>query len=333
MKRTLLSLLALISIGTVAQAQMRYSFTTQTGQTYTPLTGGTNIANYIWDDPAVSAPLGFNFILNGVPTDSFHIQTYSYIPFFTSSGINTATDSINGFMAMEADLFDRANNDSTATMGVSPITYAVTGSAPNRVFKLDYTNAGFYEDTLNVNSVNFQVWWYEGSNAVELRYGPSTISPANLTRFFYFGNGGPLVGVVNKVAVATGDGKMYHLKGDPAAPTLDSTDASASTANSLTSYPASGTVYRFTPTSTGINLNEVMATARSLKLYPSAATTAITVEWGGAQGEAYQIIAANGQQVAAGRLQRGTQSIPVNTLTAGAYHLRLSGGSHQFLKH
>ena len=331
MKRTLLSILALLSIGTASQAQLRYSFSTQTGQTYTPLTGGTNIAPYVWDDPAVAAPLGFNFNLNGVATDSFYLQTVSFIPFFTSSRVQSMSDSINGFMAMEADLYDRANAG-TGTTGLSPITYAVTGATPNRIFKLDYANAGFYDDSLNTDFVNFQVWWYEGSNIVELRYGPSNITAANATTLFYYGNGGPLVGVLNKVDPSTGTGRVYHLKGNPASPTIDSVQLTATTVNSLTAYPASGTVYRFTPGTTGIELTEAMAAARSMKLYPSAATTTINVEWNGAQGEAYQIVSATGQQVAAGRLQRGTQSIPVNALAAGTYHLRVAAGSHQFVK-
>lgn len=333
MKKLLLFAAAALLTTAPAFAQFRYTFTTQNGQAYTPLTTGTDLTGgAIWDDNDYSAPLGFTFVLNGKSITSFNLTMAAQsIPFISAS--TNFSDSINAFFPLLTDFVDRSYYDTSATAGRSPIRYVVDGSTPNRVFKAEIFNAGFFGDTTGVDSVNLQVWMYEGSNAVEFRYGPSRLTPANLPNHFFFGNGtGPAVGLANGIDPNSGAGTFYTLTGAPTAPTLDSFQITSSTAPSLNAYPASGTVYRFTPTTTGTSISEAVAAARALKLYPSVATTAINVAWSGAEGEAYQIVSTTGQQVAAGRLQRGAQSIAVGGLTVGTYSLRVAGGGHMFVK-
>ncbi len=339
MKKLLLSALAVLAVGT-AQAQFRYTFSTQTGQTYTPLTAGTDLTGgQVWDDDDFSAPLGFSFVLNGDTTTTFNLVMNGTTPFIAST--NNFTDSLNAFLPLESDLIDRGYFDTTTAVpvGRSPIRYLVTGTAPSRVFKAELFNVGFFDDTTNADSINLQVWMYEDSSILELRYGSSLLSAGNVP-FYFGGNPGPVVGLVNNVDLTTGAGYIYHLAGATAAPALDSFLATSGPSTSLNNYPLSGTVYRFKPKPTsstgggggGTSISEAVAAARALKLYPTQATAAITVEWGGADGEAYEIISAGGQQVRAGRLQRGTQSIGVSDLATGAYYLRLAAGAHLFMK-
>lgn len=334
MKKLLLSAVALLTIGS-AQAQFRYSLTTQTGQTYTPLTTGTDLTNgaFSWDSEDYTTPLTFPFVLNGQPTSDFILLMGNDGTFIATS--SSIFDPLHAFIPLESDLVSR--NGTGAASG-SPIRYLVTGSAGSRIFKAEVVNAGFWDDNNNgADFVNFQIWMYEGTNVVELRYGPSSLHATSYADYFPYGHTGPVVGLANGVNSLTQQGKIYNLAGSPSAPTRDSLEYDVlpnGTDNTLAGFPANGTVYRFTPTgATGTSIGEApAATAGALKLYPTAATTVITVEWSGADGEAYQILSATGQRVAAGQLQRGTQSIPVNALAAGVYHLRLAAGTHQFVK-
>lgn len=333
MKRLFLSALAMFLIGTAAQAQFGYTFTTQAGQAYTPLTtGSTNLtANDQWDDDEWSAPLGFSFMLAGRSLTAVDIVA-NFDDLLVGRLVQSANDTFTGFKAMDGDLHDRGNPTSGFD-ALSPIRYVTTGTAPSRIFKLEFANAGFAFNFNNTDSINFQVWLYEGSNVVELRYGSSRVNP-NAFLLYFSSSTGPSLGYLRNLdySGAAAFGKYYYLRGPAATPTVDTATLPTQPTAVLTGYPAAGTVYRFGPSSTGINLTEAMAAARSLKLYPTAATTAITVEWAGTAGEAYEIISATGQQVAAGRLQRGTQDIPVSNLAAGTYHLRLAAGSHAFVK-
>ena len=66
-------------------------------------------------------------------------------------------------------------------IGVSPISYATEGEAGSQIFKLQYKNAGFLgeePDTSGLlpSSINFQIWFYEGSNDIEIHFGPSNFA-------------------------------------------------------------------------------------------------------------------------------------------------------------
>ena len=134
MKKILLAAVGLMLFGT-AQAQFRYTYTTQTGQAYTPLTNGTDLtAGAIWDDDDYTAPLGFSFLLNGKPVTSFNLTMAAQSIPLISASTNFA-DSIHAFFPLLTDLVDRSYYDTSATVGRSPIRYVVDGSAPNRIFQ------------------------------------------------------------------------------------------------------------------------------------------------------------------------------------------------------
>jgi hypothetical protein len=330
MKTRFLSiLLTAASIG-AAHAQFGYTFTAQSGQTYTPLTtGATTIsAGVVWDDDTFSAPVPFTFQLDRRPLTTLRVTNDGALTVFGRRSTNG--DTSTAFVPMDGDLRDRG----TMTPR-SPIRYAVTGTAPSRIFKLEYFNAGFFEDSLNTDSVNFQLWLYETSNVVELRYGSSRLTPANLSTYFTLASGGPFVGFFKNIDFNSGTfGKLYHLTGLSTAPSVDSVVLPTLPSSGLSGYPANGTVYRFTPTNNGgsTSVSEALTAARALKLYPTAATEAVTVEWSGTDGETYQILSSTGAMVGVGRLQRGEQNIAVNWLPVGTYTLRVAGGGHVFLK-
>ena len=167
--RSVLTLLCfLAAFSGRAQNMFPYSFSKTTG-TYQNLVGSTNLtAGFVWDDTTFTIPLGFSFkwALDNRTLTSIVVD---------AGGMLYAPDDVNsqfGFpiptkmiMAYQCDLVDRGTN--TSQQAMSPISYLTTGTAPNRICKIEYRNAGFFSDTLGLDSTNFQIWLYEGSNIIE----------------------------------------------------------------------------------------------------------------------------------------------------------------------
>lgn len=268
MKKLLLTLTTLLGIINV-QAQSGYTFSYSTGATYTSLTAGTNIsAGVIWDDENWAIPMGFNLNIGGTTMSDFIIFNNEFMPATDSAG------SVNCFIPLSGtDWADRGLLSGTPS---SPIRYQVSGTTPNRIFKLEYFNAGFsdeYTDFHTMNdSVNYQVWIYETTGVVEYHYGDSYESHSGAAYIF----GGPLSGYMKNVDLDLLTVDMaYGVKNNPVAPDFDSSSTLFSLP-SLNSIPPKGTVYRYTPVSGGTGIGDP-ALAAQFQVYPSRANTTVQV--------------------------------------------------------
>jgi hypothetical protein len=135
-------------------------------------------------------------------------------------------------------MFDRANHDTIKyTSGISPIDYLVDSSSGSKILKMQWMNTGFFFDSTSY--LNFQIWLYEGTNTLEIRYGKSHVN-MNLSQVI---GCGPLVGLSRVDTVA---GKSLYellLRGnaqDPSTVTLG-----MSGKRCLNNVPPEGTIYRF----------------------------------------------------------------------------------------
>lgn len=332
MKRILLSLAVCTTQLTFAQSIDSYILKVQTGQAYTPLTTGTNISSsLLWDEESFKVPMGFTSKIGDKATDSFSL--------LLSGGFGPSSDTtgiVNAIASMAAtDLEDRGWIAGTPS---SPLRYLVTGTAPNRIFKFEMFNAGFYEEestygTLN-DSLNLQMWVYETSNIIELRFGDSKIT--NPTDYFYLG-GSPLIGYIKDGDLSGGTlAKGYTLTGSSSAPGVDSFTAASTSISVMDSYPASGTVYRFIPkdVSTGLGDPEFVG---QFKVYPTQATDVVNVEFNHVAAATAQIYNVNGQQAGVTtELIKGKNKIDISQLPAGMYLLQIgnvgNNASYKFVK-
>lgn len=327
MKKLLLSLAAAgFLLAPQAQAQLPYNFAPRTGQTYTALTGTTSInGTDIWDEESYSVPLpaGFDFKLGGVPISIFNLDL-SMGGFFQ----DPTSTLLTGFTYGESDLVDRGFLDSLGSR--SPISYAVSGTRPNRIFKVELANAGFYDEQdlylTALDSVNLQIWLYETSSVVEMHYGPSQIT--HPTDYFYFGNG-PLVGYFKEFD-GNASGAIYTLTGDPLRPTLDSVDFVNTIVNTLDTWPANGTVYRFSPIASTTAVGSV-AFLQDVKVYPTQVNSIINVTYTTTENAEYSITSLAGAMLKKGNLTQGTNSLDVATLAPGTYVLRVCNATGQAL--
>ena len=238
MKKLLLICILFLQNGIQAQG---YTFTVTTSN-YNNLTGNTSLNNgAVWDDPAFTFPIGFNFMLYNTTFNSAYIHPDGGGGTVTQAPIPSNT--MPTLIPFSADLIDRGFITSTS---LSNLSYKLDGAVGTRILKIEWNNAGFFEDLdLNDSStdfVNFQVWLYETSNIVEFRFGSSNVSQPTVD---FNGATGPGVAIFPFVNFNTGiPTSGIVLSGSPSNPTVNNT----SDFLSLNGMPANGTVYRYTPT-------------------------------------------------------------------------------------
>jgi len=223
MKRLLLSSIALLAICGSLRAQT-YTFTQSTAG-YQNLVNPTSLSNgELWDEDNFTLPLAFPFIYNGHGYDQIRVNPNGYLEFRGDSVI---------FSALLADLVDRG-----VDVSESPISYTVEGTTGNRIEKIEFRNAGFYNGAAT-DSINFQIWLYENDYAIEVHVGSGNVT--DVASDFDFG--GPVVGVV---AMTMNFDPIYTLvlSGDAAAAVAGTWDGQ-NDPPALNGTPVSGTVYRF----------------------------------------------------------------------------------------
>jgi hypothetical protein len=298
-----------------AKAQLGYKLSVST-DTYTPLTGGTSVNDTTrWDEENYKVPLGFNFKLGTSTISHFSLVSGSFAASDTDGTV------ISGFFTCDADLHDRGNAGGASSK--SPIRYTTSGAAGSRIFKMEVYNAGFWDEwdmyITNNDSVCYQIWYYETSNIVELRFGPSNITHA--TDYFYLGSG-PVIGFMKNIDPSNGSLDMlYYLNGSASSPTLDSTSSMFSVSGGLTSYPANGTVYRFTPPGTGVG--SIAKELDGINVLNTVCTDYLKVANKNANKTTYTVTAMNGTNTNLnGTLQQGTNNIDLSALPAGVYILQ-----------
>ncbi|MCS6916854.1 MAG: GEVED domain-containing protein [Chitinophagales bacterium] len=172
----LLHALGATAICCSVQAQVaNYTFTSFNG-TFTSIVGqsGTVQVTDFADDQAYGTfPIGFTFAFNNNDYTTFGISANGFIsmgvvPVSVTSPINLGSTN-NVISAMSADLYGLSSSG-------AKISYQTSGTAPNRVLTVEFTNWGFFSSGLN--EFSFQIRLLETSNKVQIVYGncPGTTS-------------------------------------------------------------------------------------------------------------------------------------------------------------
>lgn len=150
-------------------AQVSAYFFTEELNAYAEITGGTVAYAAPWDNhvngAAFSADIGFTFEYDNASHTTCYISPNGFITFGATQPIATtyvpisATTPYSGAIsAFGADLISTTN----------PITYRTIGTAPNRIFVVQWKNA---ERKTTTGVLNFQIRLYETSNEIRLHYG------------------------------------------------------------------------------------------------------------------------------------------------------------------
>lgn len=292
---------------------------------YAPLTGATDITGGItWDDPTHFFPLGFTFSLFGTAMDSILLDGLG-AEFFV---INTTTfSSVHNLIATHVDLIDRGVV-AAGGLGIpgsqSPIVYKTEGTAPNRIFKMEWQNAGFYNewDALNTTNdfINLQLWIYEGSNNIDFRFGPA--STGNGSNYdIYDGLNGHFVGAIGDVSLSTffAEEGLYGLEGPASNPTLTFIDQYNfnNLPPTLTDTIPNGKVYRFsTSPQVGITAPESVG----FHLFPTLANEVLQYSHSADKPVVFTVLDLTGRQVMpAIHATNSNGTISIAHLPAGMY--------------
>lgn len=295
-----------------------YAFTVDS-QAYKEISDGTSVNNgEIWDDPLYTFPLGFDFSFFGVTTSQLSIDDFFTGGIVSNYPLSQPESPL--IVIYDADLIDRGE---LSGVSESPISYITEGEPGNRIFKLQWKNAGFFNevnDLRTANSfVNFQLWLYEGSNTIEIHFGPSNITSPDLLYEFF---NGPLIGLVESFHFENNDfEKFWYLKGNPAAPLINqiNIEQGDTLTQVLLGTPADGTVYRFATKTTSTS---DFFTPISIKLYPTIAQNWITIEFAEKDitNLKYSIVNTEGKTLKEGRIQHSVTELNVSDLQAGGLY-------------
>ena len=223
-----------------------YTFN-ETVASYNPLISGTTVAYTApWDNNPVGAAhlanIGFNFTFDGVVQSQCYISPNGFVTFGTQATATTylplsVATPLTGGGAVSALGMDLISN-------TDDVVYATIGTAPNRTFVVQWSNAVRKASTGNFN---FQIRLNETSNTIQLSYGicaPDGASAVNTqvgirgeSSVFLQGN------VKNRLQNGVNVNSTWSTK------TIEGTANSSTVRTSLTEYPNDGLLYTFTPSS------------------------------------------------------------------------------------
>lgn len=146
-----------------------YTFASNTG-TYTEITGGTTHGTVTNDDDSFDAvPIGFSFNYNGTVYTQVSISSNGFIAMGATvvnsfTAISTGTSN-NVIVPLNRDLMSRPDGTLNSTL---------SGTAPSRVFTIQWKNYRRYATGADNDILNFQIKLYEANNAITFNYGSFT---------------------------------------------------------------------------------------------------------------------------------------------------------------
>lgn len=302
-KIALIALILLLSIAAKAQVGGNYTFSKLTG-TYTDLPTGKTIIQSAWLNPfsnlTFTAPIDLEVFSTATDATDFMVDSrgrITYDPTFISG-----TFFISGF---GDDLHG------IATSQVAEASYIVDGTYPDQILKVQFKRAGFVSESVHSSYIHFQIWLYETSDIIEMRYGPSSITssqavPGDIGIFHEDG-----FGTLNSIEV-------YGISASPTADTGVMVDG-----QHLTDVPANGTIYRFTPTT--VNIEEKNTSEKIITLYDPARKVIIVNVPGYTSALSCDIYNIAGQKICSATLNEKTNRIPVNDIASGLYVIKTFG--------
>ncbi|MDZ4756635.1 MAG: T9SS type A sorting domain-containing protein [Bacteroidota bacterium] len=159
--------------------------------TWSALSGSsTSISMANMDNANSSATsIGFNFDYNGTTYTDFIVNTNGFIKlgtsapssnalFYNSANAITGNGALSSTNNSDADILAVFNHDLEQGKGTADISYEVTGSSPDRVCTIQWSN--FRDKTTNpavqFDDISFQVKLFETSNKIQFVYGDFTTS-------------------------------------------------------------------------------------------------------------------------------------------------------------
>ncbi|MEL6863586.1 MAG: T9SS type A sorting domain-containing protein [Bacteroidota bacterium] len=309
----------------IAQGTNPYRIEVEENVAYNDLVDPTSLnQGQTWDDPNYTMPLGFDFNFFGSDVNTLYTIDMFLGGTLTDANLFNANGDANAIMAYGSDLIDRGTNSGNS---VSEVSYKTEGEPGERIFKMEWKNTGYYNEVvdLNIDSsfINLQVWIYEGSNDIEVHFGPGNYFSSNSV--LHEGNDGPLMGLITGINASneTFD-TLFYLSGpltDPSFSSIDIFSYYSDIPALLEGNPADGTVYRFT-TSPTVGIRQLNLRQDLVKVYPTTVEDILYVEaldiFEGGYGQ-LRVSDAMGQVLVNQTFEQGWTSLDLSSLASGMY--------------
>lgn len=311
-------------------------------QTYEHLKGSTSLNNgEIWDDPDYEVPIGFTFKYFDFSFDKLFFDPEGFGGMLSASTGKIGSSTL--IIVHSSDLADRGllTEDSDTPVSLSNLSYLLEGSAGSRILKIEWRNAGFFNDMdendTSIDFINYQCWFYEGSNTIEIHFGPKLITQPDLA---FDSENGPFVGLARDVVSSTGVvDSVYLVLGKPTSPVLKvltEDDIDTATNLFLDGMIPEGTVYRFVRKGSSVSVPELSSI--HVQVYPNPANDELFISTGDVYKMAdVSVIDALGKVVLTSQFSGKQTRIDLSSLASGVYGVRIEtesgAASTKFVKH
>lgn len=246
----------------------------KTTTTYTNLVNGSPVNDSVnWQDIDTTISVGFPFLFFG---NTYYNLDFGGMYASTISPTPAVSGAIYPLISISrARLVDRYRVFSSGP-SFSPISYKTEGAIGNRIFKLEWRNAGFYDEFTSrfttYDYINMQLWIYEATGNIEYHFGPNSISWGPIVYEDSLGAHHSLIPTLllsdgsmspNSISLIGNADNPNAIKG-PQYRKVDGT-------------PSNGTVYRFINGGT-VSLKEFNENKEKLlSIYPNPATNSISL--------------------------------------------------------
>ncbi len=252
MKQTTgLLLLALVMATVAARAQVDYSFSAVAG-TYTPLTAPTTATltaanpggrTLLDESFANDIPIGFVFQYNGLNYSTIHLNANGIASLGAAFAANATANpgydvnelrAATGYRGVTRPVLAPLWDDLSLSSPTG-LTYKTDGTAPNQVFTAQWQTMLWQTGSA---AVSFQLKLYETNNIIEFVYRQESSAGS--------GTKSASIGITADAGVPLTDddpGTFLSLGNATATPTVSSTAET----ETISTRPATGQIYRFTP--------------------------------------------------------------------------------------
>lgn len=233
MRKSLFSLLGILLSFSIYAQVGNYSFRAFTAS-FDTIVGGTD-DNLVEDDDELGnvISLGFSFDFDGTSYTHVVASSNGWLSFDTSATSSTLTNDLDrsstAIRPLLAPLWDDLDGRAS-TGGPSKASYATTGSSPNRVFTYEWQRWEWNYSASNA-VISFQVKLFEGSDKIEFHYRREASTPNSPSAS------------IGLAGASTGSNNFLSLDGTGSSPNASSSVETSS----LSSAPATGQVYEFSP--------------------------------------------------------------------------------------
>lgn len=274
----LLALIMLVSATMIEGAIYQYYTFSQETATYSTIEG--TILPALAVDDALSGPidLGFTFPYGLTSYTQVKISSNGWIGLGTEASAPQIMNELVGFWVNWSTIAPLW--DDISLLGGS-CHYLTEGTVPNRIFKVQYTNAKWYYGA--TNQFNFQVWMHE-TGKIEFVYGNSVGNPVSASAS---------IGI--NMLPHNGENFLSVTPGNPATASYLAED------NLVSTFPGNGIKYVFNPVAQANNdLMAVSITGNSTPTQGVGAIYQITVQNVGSNAQSdYLVNLMSGTQVLA----------------------------------